>query len=315
MKTERRQELQQNELADWIGMQGEVLKPYSKAIVGGFLLTAALIFAFTSMRKNQAAREAASWDAYFQTASEADIVGLREHSETYRDTEAGAWALQSAGDIGLATGSRFMFTDRGEAIEYLKNAEEDFQSAYNMAKTPMLRQRALMGLAQSQESLNKFDDASSSYEKLIGDFPDSPLVPAAEENLALLQKPSTKQFYDWFFAQKPARAQTPDPLGGLGIKPPSPYGDLPSDPATSLPNDSLLGGSGLMPPDSGTDKEDDSSETDETSEASETERNSSLILESNEADGAASSEDADGADATTEENAEAANDDEASPQP
>ena len=298
MKTERRQELQQNALADWIGKQGESLRPYSKAIIGGFLLTAALIFAFSSMRKNQEARESTSWNEYFRAASETDIVGLREMASNYRDTEAGAWALQSAGDIGLATGSRYMFSDRGEALDYLKQAEEDFQSAFNMAKTPMLKQRSLMGLAQAQESLNKFEEAGNSYSKLIKTYPNSPLVKMAEENLALLEKPSTKKFYDWFFAQKPVpRAPAANPLGGMNIKPPSPYGDLPSDPTTSLPDDSLLGGSGLMAPDSGSDEEAEEGET--SSEETE------LPVENNENE---STGDAAGPEASTDSDEEGASD-------
>ena len=259
MKTESRQEEQQNALVELFGTQGAALRPYLKAIIGGFLLAIALLFAFNSMKANQKKRAAAGWSEYFQAASEADIEGLREVAESYRGTEAGAWAIQSAGDIGLATGSRYMFTDRASGLEYLQGAEEDFKSAMTMAKSDMLKERALFGLAQSQESLNEFEGAASSYKKLIDTYPKSPLADSAKENLALLEKPSTKKFYDWFFAQNPVPKSPTgnplDPVGGMGIKPPSPYGDLPSDPTTSLPSDSLLGGSGLMAPSEGSSEE------------------------------------------------------------
>ena len=263
MKTERKQELQQNALVELLGTQGSAIKPYLKAIIGGFLLAIALIFAFNSMRANQKKRLTSGWNEYFQAVSEVDIEGLREISENYRDTEAGAWALQSAGDIGLATGSRMMFSDRVSGLEFLQSAKEDYQSAFNMAKSDMLKERSLIGLAQSQESLNEFEDAAGSYKKLIKSYPESPLADSAKEYLAQLEKPSTKEFYDWFFAQNPVpRGPGGNPLapvGGMGIKPPSAYGDLPSDPTTSLPSDSLLGGSslggGLMAPDEGSKEE------------------------------------------------------------
>ncbi len=191
------------------------------------------------MRGNKQRQMQEGWQAYLDAASQRDMEGLRGVAALYPRSEAGAWGFQSAGDLALATGSRSMFFDRGEAIELLKQARDDYESASNMATSDFLKQRSLLGLAQTQEALNEFDTAFETYEKLIKTWPESSLAETSRERLAFLNNPSTKEFYDWFMAQQPIVPQ-PNPLGGSNVRPPSPYADLPTDPDLQLPNMSDL---------------------------------------------------------------------------
>ena len=267
MKTERRHELQENVLADWLGKQIVQLKPYSTAIVAGFLITAVLWFAVAQMGANRKQNVSESWDAYFQAAAVSDPDELRRIADKYPRTEAGAWARQSAGDVSLATGSRNMFIDREKANEYLSESLEDFTAANSMASTDLLKQRSLLGIAQANEALNKFDGAESAYNQLIRSWPNTSVAKTSEKRLAFLKKSSTKEFYDWFWDQKPIVPKIPMGNGDTGsIKPPSLYDDLPSNPALELPSeDSLespsgLGGPEMTPPESSVETPEESEE-------------------------------------------------------
>lgn len=225
----------------------------------------ALFFAVNAMRGNQAKRAERSWDEYFLSANEADIIGLRDVSSRYRGTKAAVWALQSAGDVGLASGSQAMFTDREEAKSLLSTALDDYSAALKAAKTPMLKQRATMGLAQSYEALNDFHNAATQYESLIKSWPDSSLAKSAQERLASLQDPSTKKFYDWFCKQEPKSASGDALDGGPAVQSPQPYGDLPANPDLKLPEEKELGTSDLMPPDTSVPAEDSTDDATEDS--------------------------------------------------
>ncbi|MEM7313908.1 MAG: hypothetical protein AAF497_12225 [Planctomycetota bacterium] len=257
MKTERRHELQENVLADWLGKQIVLLKPYSTAIVAGFLIAAVLWFAVAQMGVNRSKNVSKSWDAYFEAAAVSDPENLREIAAQYPRTEAGAWARQSAGDLALATGSQNMFIDREKAKELLEEALDDYSAANSMATSDLLRQRSLLGIAQSNEALNNFEAAESAYDRVISGWPNSSIAKSSAKRLAFLKKPSTKEFYDWFMQQKPVVPQIPlGNTGGGSIKPPSVYDDLPSNPALELPSENALespsglGGPDINPPES-----------------------------------------------------------------
>jgi tetratricopeptide (TPR) repeat protein len=238
MKTERRHELQTNDLADWLGSRATLLRPYSKAIVGGLLIGAVLLAAVYFLRSQQAGRAAAAWTDYFEASGIAGLDQrlrvLREVANRYSQFEAGAWAWQLAAELDLALGSQEMTRDRAEARERLERARDAFQQALRITRQEMLRQRAHMGLAQTLEAMDEFDGAGKQYEHIIARWPGSAVANQAEDRLQFLRDPETREFYAWFIAQKPKPpARTPESSGGLTS--PSIYDDLPDDPSLSLP--------------------------------------------------------------------------------
>ncbi len=227
----------ENELVRFL--MSDKIRPYVQGISAVVLLAAALWIALTGMRGNKQRQLQEGWQAYMTAAAEQDMESLRGLGGRFPKTEAAAWGMQSAGDIALATGSRNMYFDRAAAIELLKRAREDYESAGNMATTELLKQRSLLGLAQAQEALNEFDDAVATYEKVVTRWPDSSLAQTSKERIAFLNHPDTTAFYNWFMEQQPVVPQ-PNPLGGSSIRPPSPYADLPADPELQLPDVSVL---------------------------------------------------------------------------
>ena len=265
MKTERRQELQKNDLADWLASQTGNIEPLAKILIGVLLLLMAIYFISTTMSRRGKESAARSWDQFRYAASEQDIDGLREIADLYPGTEAAGWGSQTAGDISLATGSMAMYGNREKASERLKDAKDDFEIALKISETvdtPLLKQRALLGLAQANEALNEFDAAGECYEQVISDWPDAAIANDARARLAFLRDPSTQQFYDWFMKQELELPPPIRPIGGGDIKPPSVYGDLPGgNTGLTLPGINDLDGSDagdeLTPPEAGTE---DSSE-------------------------------------------------------
>jgi tetratricopeptide (TPR) repeat protein len=253
MKTERRHELQNNDLLEWAGKYVKDVEPHAKTIVGIAIIVAVGLLAMMFMRQRGKASAERSWTGYFAAVGQSDLEGLHEVAKKYPGTAAGAWAMQSAADINLATGTVNMYTDRAEALERLKSAQNDYQQAQERAKSDLLKQRSMMGLAQTHEALNEFEHAEGIYDEVINSWPDTAIAKLAGDRLSVLRNPETKQFYDWFMAQD---IQPPaDPLGGMQIKAPSIYDDLPSDPNLSMPTaDSLLDERSMEPPEEAVDE-------------------------------------------------------------
>lgn len=246
---------EQNELVQIASKYAGDVKPHVKKIVGVAIIVAVGLLALMFLRQRGKLASERSWTGYFAAVGQADLDGLYEVANKYPRTTAGAWALQSAGDINLATGTVNMYSDRAEARERLLAAKEDFQQAEQRAKEEMLRQRALMGLAQTHEALNEFDDAESAYNRVIDAWPSTAISDLARDRLAVLTDPETRQFYDWFMEQEIEPPK--NPLGDIQLDTPSVYDDLPSDPQLTMPDPDALDDSRefMQPPEEGADIE------------------------------------------------------------
>ena len=66
----------------------------------------------------------------------------------------------------------------------------------------MLAERATFGLAKARESLGQLDDARRGYAAVAADFPNGALAQLAADHAAELGRESSRQWYDWFAAQK-----------------------------------------------------------------------------------------------------------------
>jgi hypothetical protein len=66
----------------------------------------------------------------------------------------------------------------------------------------LLGERAVFGLAKARESLGQLAEARRGYEALAAEFPSEALARVASDRAADLGRESTRQWYDWFAAQK-----------------------------------------------------------------------------------------------------------------
>ena len=148
MKSERRHQLQQNELAGQIDAARNWLEPYLVPILVG-IIAVTVIGIGVSFYQSQSAsqRSDATLDMLFSTAVQ---PGVGEDPEAFAHvTEAfggeGPPAMIAAlakADIYLAGGIEALFTDREEAKTKLEEAVKSYKQVLETARMPLLRSRA-----------------------------------------------------------------------------------------------------------------------------------------------------------------------------
>ena len=248
MKTERRHELETNELSDWLTKFLNDIKPYSKLITAVAVLLAVGIFLFSFGAAQRRKSRGLAWaDLFaiqvnaantFDPQAKLDYVDrLVDLADREKGSPVGAWALQYAGDISLALGSEMMWQDRAEAVQRFQAAVGNYESALTRANHDVLRQRALMGLAQANEALNDFSAAESNYQTIIERWPDTSVATSAGERIALLKQASTQEFYDWFLKQQPPKPQQPAASPGVGPSGNDPFSVTPPRKSLFAPAD------------------------------------------------------------------------------
>lgn len=248
MKSERRHELQTNELADWVGKRLEAYGPHLKTAGAVVLAIAALGLAYVVVSQRQTAAAGQSWEAYFRALllREPEEMGatLEKVAVSEGATLPGLWARQTEADVDLENGSRKLFRDRDEALSDLARAEKNYLEVEKTATAyPELLERCRYGLAQAYECQGKLDKAREKYEEVVKADPNGAIGKMAAKRAKLVGNERVAEFYDWF------QRQTPPPPGkppGMGL-PPLDMDTLPDRPDLSLGSDKLFGGDTKKP--------------------------------------------------------------------
>ncbi len=238
MKSEKRHELQKNELANWLGNHVEGASDYFWPVVGGVVVAFAAAVGIAWYMGTQEGKSATAWDKYYQAFAERDReASLKIVVDTYGDTPAALWARQSVADMSLSKGANLQFSDRAEASTQLKTAEENYQEVLKKARDPLLLVRAQYGMARLQETICQPEQALKYYELVAKTEKDSALGKAAQRDAKRMADPKTVEFLAWFAKEKPRR---PVPTGHGGI-PGMPLNQMPTD-LPERPDISLPGG-------------------------------------------------------------------------
>ncbi len=234
MKSERRHELKENELADWLEKSIDSIVPYTKAILGGIVAIVVAFLAYTLWQSQAAAAEQANWDQFYAAAEATDAEAeMIKVAEAHPKEAAGLWARLYAADSQLAEGTQNLFTNRAAARPKLREAAENYRAvAENAAgKFEPLVERAIYGEAKAYEALGEksdLDAAQKLYQQLVEQFAGGALAADAEKRVADLKKPATKEFYDWFVKATPL---PPPSVGTPGIGPAFDPSNVPTPPA------------------------------------------------------------------------------------
>lgn len=229
MKAQHRHELQTNQLAEWLEVKLEQIKPYTQAIIGVLVAAAVLFGVYLYLKQmDHSAAQAASNQLVAAMNSFDPLKDLQATIENHPDTPPAIVAQLLLGERLLQTGSNQLYSNKAEGKSSLGKAADAFLTAETSANDPMLREWALFGLGRAHESLNDLDRARADYEKLLKDYPSGSLAASAKNRLQTLSKQSTKEFYDWFAKQDPQPLSIQREPGSPGQKP---IFDL-SDPTT-----------------------------------------------------------------------------------
>jgi hypothetical protein len=245
MKAERRHELKHNELADWLVERIDPARPHLTGIALGIGVLVLVVLASTWYFRGEKAATATAWSSYFQAFDDREPQkSLSNVAAAHSGSKAAWWALLSLGDLNLGDGEALLYSDRQQAQELLKKAEEAYKQV-EAADDPMLKTRARLGLAKVYESLLKPDEARKYYELIAETEKDSAIGKAAAEDAKRLKDSRQVAFLDWFAQQTPKR---PGPLPGLGDDVPPLPGSLPARPDIGLPGGVGLGEIGTGTP-------------------------------------------------------------------
>lgn len=223
MKSERRHDLQHNELLVWLAKISNAIKPHSNTILIGLILImgaygAAKIWSFRSGEAT-----AKGWDSLYAAMNSGEISSLDGVAEGNSGNEVGDWAGVVGADLRLASGCDQLFGNKIEAGQELQKAMEGYVAVLDVSENPSIQERATFGLARTYEAMagtrqsqGEFKKAKEKYQEVVEG--EGVYAESAKRRLEDLNRPATETFYDQFARHDPGAAFDPASVG---------LGDLP----------------------------------------------------------------------------------------
>jgi tetratricopeptide (TPR) repeat protein len=235
MKTERRHELQANQLAEFLTDVGEKTKPYATMILGLALAALVIVGVYFYLSKSAKSEEGLSWQEAMQAANSGDAEGLRSVVANYPNKPAALWSQLILADRELNDGVNRLFTQKSAGRDLIRTAADDYQNVAERAVQPMLIEHALYGLGRSQESLDQLSKAHEAYDRLLKDYPSGAYAERARRRIEELDRDSTKEWYDWFAKTEPTPANLDKGTGTNPFDQKGPSFDVPDLPKSKTP--------------------------------------------------------------------------------
>jgi hypothetical protein len=210
MKTERRHELQTNELADRLTHWIAAAEPYARTILGVLLAIVAIVFAYGLISLRDSERANQGWDKLFAALETQNPQELEKTATDYSTTKVSQWARLASADLVLNGCINKLLTDKTEAQDELRRVAELYHRVLTESedKSPLIP-RAKFGLARTQESQGDLTRARELYNDIVREG--GPFAAAAKERAEDLDRAETKEFYAWLASYQPPRpVEKPD---------------------------------------------------------------------------------------------------------
>lgn len=233
MKSERRHELQHNELADWLANTVAAVKPYQNLLLSGVLIVVLAFLGYTVWSRMAASESAKAWDEVNAALDAGNIPRLAEVIESCPGTSAAHMAAVVLADNYLGEGCNRLFTNKALGVDDLNKAIQLYDVVRQECPRSTLYERATFGLARAKESkgdAESIKQAERLYEEVATKTPTGTFTVAAAERLADLKRPSTMEFYDNFRKFSTAAFSTPDD------RPDFDSSSLPAEGSTEMPS-------------------------------------------------------------------------------
>lgn len=235
MKSDRRHELQTNELANWIGRQYERHQGHLPTVLWGVLAVVAVIVLLGVWGSRSSNSIAGAWEEFYQIGNVDAKVRpkrLKELAEKYPNTEIALWARLDLADQLCYDGHAKLDIDREIATTYLREAQQTYALILQSPKAlPEMIRRAALAEAKCWELLGDREKAIDTYKSVAKKFATSypELSQDAASRASDLEQPEAADFYKWLAEYKPP-ASKPLNLPGLGsLFPPAGDGKEKSD--------------------------------------------------------------------------------------
>ena len=212
MNTERRHELQQNELAAYLNKANAYIEPYSKQILAAVLVAFAIGIGFAFYSSEQeAGNSSATFELIQQTnVANVDPEALDQVSSAYPGTAAGELAKLYEGLAFVEQGTRDVYEQRELATESLNQGINVLTAVAAKSDEKLMKSRAHFGVALANESLGELDAAVEAYQQVVAIAESEAMVESAEARIAILKRSSSIAFANWFKAQDFSPAQSPN---------------------------------------------------------------------------------------------------------
>jgi len=196
------EEVGDNDLAEATLAIVDRIRPYFSTILAGLAAGLAAFVAFGVVQSQAEATRTQSWDACLAAMSAGDSDSFNEVIRRYPGTDAARWAELLMADAAASEGTQMLFIDRQRAEGRLQAAVEAYSSLMAGGPQGLLAERVVFGLAKARESLGQVAEARRGYEAVAAEFPADAFAQIATTRAAELGRESTRQWYDWFGAQK-----------------------------------------------------------------------------------------------------------------
>jgi predicted negative regulator of RcsB-dependent stress response len=196
MRSERRHELQHNELADWLFTAGQRIKPYQNMITAAVVALVVGVAAYSWWSHNSAAQATLAWTELASAMqSQNPDDALTRVAESYPNTNVAHVATIVVADFRLAQGCDQRFVNRAVAQKDLGSAVASYEKLLEQCRTPSLLERANYGLARAKEALGDLPEARKRYET-VAKWPEGTFAAAATQRLHDLNQRETKLMFD-----------------------------------------------------------------------------------------------------------------------
>jgi predicted negative regulator of RcsB-dependent stress response len=230
MKSERRHELQHNELAEWLFKTGEQLKPHQNLIMAVIAAVAVAIIGYTWWTRHTASRINQGWTELGRAMDAGSPDLFAAIADEYPDTVVGQTAAVLLGDVRLSAACNQRFASATLAQRELKAAQDSYAKVLENNLSETLRERATYGMARVRETDGQLDAAKQLYSDLVTQWPSGAFAAAAKQRLADFKDPETKLMFASLHKYEPKGEFSEEP-GSLATPPSAPpVFDVPQEP-------------------------------------------------------------------------------------
>ena len=199
-KTERRHELQQNELAAYLEKVNKQIEPYSKPILGVVIVVMALGIGWSFYSSEQEADSSFATLELIKATSTQEIIpeSLDTVNSEFPETSAGKLAKLYQGLALVNDGNNDIYELPDTAKETLNAGIEVLGSVAEGNNDPLIKSRAYLGIALAQTTLGDTEAAVAAYDQIKKADESEAMVEYAANRIATLNSTSTKEFSEWF---------------------------------------------------------------------------------------------------------------------
>ncbi len=204
MKSERRHELQQNDLALWLTNKFGGVKPYVGMIGGGLVAVVMIWAAVTFFATQSSGEKEKAWNAYNAALwkPQPSRNDFKQILDDYPESDVALAAQQRLATMQKNSALDLLLSQPETAKKRLQDAAGNFSAVMTNSKHPLAQQYCAYELARTYESLLELDVAKERYKEVFKRWPKCAYADAATRRYEDLNDPRTDRFYAWYRSAK-----------------------------------------------------------------------------------------------------------------